>query len=301
MEANEEKSPLKEDPREEVRRDWQGAVLLRDEIRYYCTQDPPLVHPFDDKYLKPASYHLRLGEKCRVNGEDVELTTTKPRLTIPPHGIAVVTTFERVNIPGFLIARWNLKVKKVYQGLVWVGSLQVDPGYSGNLFCPLYNLSTESVHLELGETLFTVDFVRTTPYDESKGCTLWQGHPDRPTDSFGYLDTLPLKSAPKKQFDEMRDDLKASKETVEHFQSRIDIFQVITFTVLGIIVAALSYVALSGVGGLSNENPPWWQVATWIIVLLAILTLTGVLTCAVVKTMHRNKKKGDPNGKTNKH
>ncbi len=288
---------LKKDPRDEVWRDWQGAVLLSDEIKYYCTQvDPPLIDHFKEDELKPASYHLHLGERCRVDGEDKPLSTDKPRLTIPPHGIAVVSTLERVNIPGFLIARWNLKVKKVYLGLVWVGSLQVDPGYNGNLFCPLYNLSTEDVHLELGEALFTIDFVRTTPYDESKGCTLWQGRPDRPTDSFGYLDILPLKSAPKKQFDEMRDDLKASKETVEHFQSRIDTFQVITFTVLGIIVAALAFMGISQSGGLIIENPRPWQIAACIIPLVAILILTGVLAYAGVQAIRENKKKGDSHG-----
>jgi len=302
MGINKEKYPLKEDPREKVRLSWQGAVLLRDEIWYYCKQDPPLIFPCEEKYLQPASYRLRLGDKCRVDGVDQDLSPDKPRLTIPPHGIAIVSTKEVVNIPGFLIARWNLKVKKVYQGLVWVGSLQVDPGYQGNLFCPLYNLSTQPVHLELGETLFTIDFVRTTFYDESKGCELWQPDPERPTNSFGPLDILPLKSAPKQQFDDFRHELNDSKakiegfqsrinELQEHFQSRIDTFQVITFTVLGIIVAALTVMGASQFGGLNTVTPSKWQIATWIIMLLSIIILTGVLAYAGVQTMLRDKKK----------
>jgi len=302
MGANRNKLPPKEDPREEVRRDWQGAVLLSDEIKYYCTQmDPPLIHPFEENALEPASYHLHLGEKCRVDGKDQNLSIDNPRLTIPPHGLAIVTTRETVSIPGFLIARWNLKVKKVYQGLVWVGSPQVDPGYVGNLFCPLYNLSTEAVHLELGETLFTIDFVRTTRYDESKGCKLWEPSPDRPTTSFGPLDTLPLKSAPKQQFDDMKNVLKATEEKVERFQSRIDTFQAITFTVLGIIVAALSFIGLYQFGGLGIKTPECWRITTWIIVLVAILALTSVLVYAGIQTIRGNKKKGNPNdGKDNK-
>ena len=294
MEANKKALHLKEDPRKEVRRGWQGAVLLCDEIKYYCTQvDPPLIHPFKEEDLQPASYRLHLGKKCRVDGEDQELSTDRSGLTIPPHGLAVVTTNERVSIPGFLIARWNLKVKKVYQGLLWVGSLQVDPGYVGNLFCPLYNLSADAVHLKLGEALFTIDFVRTTPYDESKGCTLWKSDPDRPTDSVGLLDALPLRSGVKQELEEMQKGLKDSKERLERFQSRIDTFQVITFTVLGIIVAAIAFVSTSQFSVLSTETPSNWQIATWIIVLSAILLLTGVLTYAGVQTIHRNKKNGN--------
>jgi len=294
MAANKKESRLKEDPREEVRRGWQGAVLLRDEIEYYCTQvDPPLIHPFEEEDLEPASYPLHLGKKCRVDGKDQELSTDKPRLTIPPHGLAVVTTLEKVSLPGFLIARWNLKVKKVYQGLLWVGGPQVDPGYAGNLFCPLYNLSAEKVHLELGEGLFTIDFERTTLYDESKGCKLWKPKGDRPTDSFGSLDTLPLRSGVKQELKEMRKDLEEGKERLDGFQSRIDTFQGITFTVLGIIVAAIAFVSTSQFGGLRTKTPTYWQIATWIIVLLAILILAGVLAYAGVQTIRNNKKDGD--------
>lgn len=235
--------------------------------------------------MKPASYHLRLGAKCRVDGEDLELSETHPRLTIQPHGIAIVTTLETVNIPAFLIARWNLKVKKVYEGLVWVGGAQVDPGYSGNLFCPLYNLSNIPVHLEFGETLFTIDFVRTTLYDESKGCRLLEL--DRPTDSLGALDKIPLRSAPKEQFDDMRKQLNATEEALDRFQSRIDGFQGITFAVLGIIIAALSFVSVSQFTDMRVANPSGWQIATWIIVLVSILAMTGTLAYGAIKILRR--------------
>lgn len=276
---------LKMDPDLDVWKNWQGAVLLRDEIERYCKQPINLIVPFYAKYLKPASYHLRLGAKCRVDGKDVELSQTNTRLTVPPHGIAVIATLETVNIPAFLIARWNLKVKKVYEGLVWVGGAQVDPGYSGNLFCPLYNLSNEPVHLEFGETLFTIDFVRTTLYDESKGCRLLEL--DRPTESIGALDKIPLRSAPKEQFDNMRGQLGGMKESLDRFQSRIDSFQAITFIVLGIIVAALSFVSVSQFTDMSIEEPSGWQIATWIVVLLSILILTGMLAYAGFKILKR--------------
>lgn len=235
---------LRRDPRNEVWANWQGAVLLCDEIRAYCKGDPKLIDPFvdDKKFLKPASYHLRLGDRCRVDGEDRNLSEENPVLKIPPHGIAVVRTLEKVNIPGFLIARWNLKVKKVYKGLVWVGSLQVDPGYSGYLFCPLYNLSNEEQLLVYKETLFTIDFVRTTFYDESKGCELWQADPSRSTQSLEALDTDRVKSAPKEWFGKMDAD-------INNYRSEIRRSEQLIFIVLAIIVAAVAVIASLGVFG----------------------------------------------------
>lgn len=282
---------LKMDPDPEVWRMWQGAVLLKDEIRRYCQEPIKLITPFEDdpKFLKPSSYHLRLGNKYRVDGKDYELSDNNRILKIPPHGIAIVRTLEWVNVPGFLVGRWNLKVKVVYKGLIWVGSLQVDSGYQGFLFCPLYNLSNREQELVYKDPIFTIDFVRTTRFDESKGCELW--HSKRPTYKLGELDYQRLTSAPAEQFksmrgdiaqmrQEMRDELERSKTHVGQFQSRIDSFQAITFIVLGIIVAALSFISVSQFTDMSVEDPSGWQIATWIIVLIAILALTSVLTYA---------------------
>ena len=124
----------------------------------------------------------RLGSYYRMDGKDYELSDDNKVLKIPRHGIAIVRTYEWINMPGFLVGRWNLKVKMVYKGLVWVGSLQVDPGYRGYLFCPLYNLSDKEQELIYKDPLFTIDFVRTTLFDESKGCELWKPQTDRPVD-----------------------------------------------------------------------------------------------------------------------
>ena len=262
---------LRRDNRDEVWSNWQGAVLLRDEIRHYCNQDPKLIDPFvdDKKFLHPASYHLRLGDRCRVNGEEHNLSKGNPVLKIPPHGIAIVRTLEKVNIPGFLIARWNLKVKKVYKGLVWVGGAQVDPGYFGYLFCPLYNLSNEEQLLEYEERLFTIDFVKTTFYDESKGCELWKSEPDRPTDCLGALDTDKLKSAPKEQFDQMG-------AKIENMRSEIRRFQQFILPLLAIIIAAVTVIAMFGAfGRLEDTNQLSWTAigVSGLAVVLASLAL----------------------------
>jgi hypothetical protein len=126
---------LIEDPRPGVWSEWQGAVLGQDEIRFYATKcTPPLITSWDDKALKPASYHLHLGPYCRLDGKDKTLSDSDPVLRIPSFAVVIVSTLEEIHLPSFLIARWNLRVQRVYYGLIWTGSLQVDPGYEGRLF-----------------------------------------------------------------------------------------------------------------------------------------------------------------------
>ena len=280
---------LKNDPDPEVWQAWQGSVLLSDEIERYCQDPIKLIIPFDRKYLKPASYHLRLGSMCRVDGIDCELSENNRVLKIPRHSIAIVRTLEWLNMPGFLVARWNLKVKMVYKGLVWVGSLQVDPGYQGYLFCPLYNLSSKKQELVYEESLFTIDFVKTTRFDESKGSRLWLPSPARPVDSVEELDYQRLTSAPATEFKEIEKEIDEGINRVEQFRSRIDSFQAITFTVLGIIVAALAFVGVSKFTDLSWENPSNWQMATWGVMLFAIVIMTVVLAIASIKALCRKK------------
>lgn len=291
MESNRDMTPLKEDPREDVWKNWQGAVLLCDEIKYYCTQmDPPLIENFCENYLEAASYKLRLGEKYREDGTDKKLSGNKPGLVIPRHSLVIVTTFEKLNIPGFLIGRWNLKVKKVYEGLLWVGGPQVDPGYQGHLSCPLYNLSDKPVSLEFKEPLFTIDFVKTTFYNEDKGCKLWKR--ERDPENLGGLDRYGIESGVKKDLNKLKD----FESKIDTFHSKIDTFQSVVFTILGIIIAATSFIGVSKFGVLNVQNPTWWQKSTWIVMLVSISILTLVLGCTALSTIvstKRNEQTGD--------
>lgn len=267
-----ERDILKQDPSPQTWANWQGSILLRDEIRRYCEGPIKLIRPFDEQYLKSASYHLRLGEECRVDGKDYTLSDKNRSRQIPPHGIAIVRTYEYVNIPGFLIARWNLRVTAVYKGLVWVGSLQVDPGYQGFLFCPLYNLSTRPQELRYKEELFTIDFVKTTVFDESKGCKLWEAKDGRPTYSLAYLDTQRLESAPK-----------ATEEKARSAEVEVRRLQGITFTLLTIVIATVALLTAVGELGPIKIPPHWVDLPLGLLSVLALLISIIALLIAVVR------------------
>jgi len=144
----------------------ESGVLLSDEIMRHVDKFG-LILNFQEKNLKSAGYELRVGKKYAIEGVIKKLTKGK-ELTIDPFQCVIVSTIEKINMPRFLIARWNLRVEWVYKGLLWLGAPQVDPGYCGRLFCPIFNLSSSPVKLKLREPLALIDFVKTTKFNEKK-------------------------------------------------------------------------------------------------------------------------------------
>lgn len=140
------------------------GILLSDQITYFA-QTHHMITPFKKELLKPAGYELTVGDEYFMSGQYMPL---EGHVTIQPFEVAVIKTGERVRLPRFMIARWNIRVKHAYAGLLWVGGPQVDPGYAGYLFCPIYNLSDKPVTLYKGHELALMDFSRTTQFDPNK-------------------------------------------------------------------------------------------------------------------------------------
>src|SRR5437867_13094739 len=84
------------------------GVLLSDEIKR-CVDEFQLIHPFEPKNLQAASYDFTIGEKYRREGKEYPLNKDNPNLTIKPHEAVFVCTKEKLNMPRFLVGRWNLR------------------------------------------------------------------------------------------------------------------------------------------------------------------------------------------------
>lgn len=240
-----------------------AGVLLSDEIKYYA-ENYKMIDPFKYDNLKPARYELTVGNEYAIGGETKKLydKSGKNEIRIPPFEVVVIKTNERINLPRFIIARWNIQVKWAYEGLLWVGGPQVDPGWVGHLSCPIYNLSDKEVTLRLEESIAVMDFVKTTPF--KKGKSLEYPRPPKRA-IFDDYNPEELKSA---LYTEARERINNIEDKVNRFGSRLDTSIGIIFTAIAILVAALAIFVSSSQG--VYETLPWW---TYLCVVFCIIAL----------------------------
>ncbi len=252
----------------------QVGVLLSDRIRRYCRDcgDYRLIDPFHDDLLRPASYTLTVGRNYSYRGERRALTDGRC-FEIGPYQVAVIETYETINMPPFLIGRWNVQVGRAYQGLLWVGGAQVDPGFRGLLCCPIYNLSKEPVPISFRAELAVIDFVATTPYNH-RYCKRFSWKERK---RLVFDDYQPLQSGIAEEVDKFNKTIKdnndrvtaeltGSKEELRtkltETNTRIDNFVTLTFTVVAVLFAALGIVASMNKPELSFFNFPVLVAAT---------------------------------------
>lgn len=281
---------------------YHGAVLLSDQIEYYIRNlNPPLLsnpdgsrldpadlHATDSGCLDTASYKLRLGEDAHIGGNHVRISPENP-LVLPPHQVAVVQTYENVNIPQFLVARWNLRVQWVYAGLLWVGGPQVDPGWEGQLYCPIYNLAEREVVIPFKERVFTMDFTRTTPFHASPASYGFSTKVHKPArkKTLDDHDRYRIRSAP---FEKLSD-----LASLNDFRNFAFAMLAVGFAAVGAITAALAIVAIRPVAP-SGEGAqlltPWPLTAVSLAMFASVLSIFSiVLQCGskFIRLFRRNR------------
>jgi deoxycytidine triphosphate deaminase len=252
---------------------WSPGVLLADQI-CRAVSEFGLISPFDDTpkgkgRLRPAGYELSVGELYSKNGQTVRLNDDQNNneLVVKPFEVVVIQTRERLNVPKFMIARWNVTVGRAYEGFLWVGAAQVDPGFKGYLCCPIYNLSDKERKLRFGEPLAVIDFVVTTP-------------PNASSEKF-EIDFTQRKRI---LFDDYQpDDLQSA--LITHAQRRLDEFEEsvadlrgTVFNSIGIIFAAIGALVTAlalFVGGRPDETPFFMRLSPSLLVSFAALTVSS--------------------------
>lgn len=187
-----------DDPYKDDARMKSGAVLLAEDILRYIRKNVLVkTEDYDEGLkvgatLKGASYaltpHPADAWVFSSAGEAGSSTAEKGRVSarllfrdkdargefyvVPPYTLVFVRLRQELRIPFYCIARHNLKIDYIYQGLLLGTGPQVDPGWYGRLIIPLHNLTREVVKLYINASFVSVDFVRTTPLTFASGLPL---------------------------------------------------------------------------------------------------------------------------------
>lgn len=148
-------------------RDRDVGLLLSDKIRWFVKRGFLIEEGFSEKNLKPASYELTLGQSYYQDGKFLELDPNDPclrTLIIPANSIVAVSIREKIKLPHYIYARFNLRVEYIYKGLLLGTGPQVDPGFDGYLSCPLHNLTNHPISIKYEESFACIDFGTTTQF-----------------------------------------------------------------------------------------------------------------------------------------
>jgi deoxycytidine triphosphate deaminase len=156
-----------------------GAVLRAEEIRRYVTDYNLLIDKMTYRAasLKGASYTMspHSTEGWIINdagGHELLLRRQNSRggyYVVPRNSLVYIRLREVLRLPFYIIGRHNLKIDYVYQGLLLGTGPQVDPGFTGQIYIPLHNLTNQQVDIYIDESFVSIDFVRTGPLTLEKG------------------------------------------------------------------------------------------------------------------------------------
>jgi dCTP deaminase len=137
-----------------------NCLLPDHQIKSYVKAKKLIIEPFDQSYLEPASYDLRVGNNIIsiTNGGPKQLTADK--FIINPGELILVESLEKVGFPDFLQGRICSKVTLLQKGLSSIAT-KIDPGYGlpdgWPLLLVFHHYGHEIIELTPGQAVCSVE------------------------------------------------------------------------------------------------------------------------------------------------
>ena len=159
----------------------------------------------------------------------------------------------------------------------------MDPGWQGQLYCPIYNLAEREIVIPYMERVFTIDFIRTTPVHEEEatyGYVTKAHKPARQKNLQGH-DVNRLRSAPY--------DLLKNLESLTEFRNFAFAMLAVGFAAVGAITAALAIIAIRPVVSVEDSArilAPWPLTAVSLAIFASILSIFSIGVQVVPRLLH---------------
>ena len=143
--------------------------IITDDI-HNSDDDKLVIYPYDNQYLTPVGYDLRVGGMYVTTGKrEIKSVREKEPAVLPPNSTSLITTYEEIHMPQSRLYSGLIesKVSKVSMGLSHI-STTVDPDWKGNLLIAVHNHSSREVKLGLGEPFCTMVIVENKSKSTAK-------------------------------------------------------------------------------------------------------------------------------------
>lgn len=136
-----------------------------------------MIYPFQPVDLRPATYGIRLKgiaiqwiynlntKKFEKNRLILDKVVTKEKdvvkeFRIERNTISFVTLEPYIQLPNYIVSRFNLKVDHVYKGLLLGTGPVIDPGFRGYLSIPLHNLTNNDYIFRCDDLMIYMEFTK---------------------------------------------------------------------------------------------------------------------------------------------
>lgn len=132
-----------------------------------------IVEPFDVNNLKGITYQCTFSGEAhqfdQISGrmKEINLNDTE-ELILEKNSITYLKIEEKFHVPEYMVLRFNLSVSNAYKGLLLGTGPIVDPGFEGNLFIPLHNLTGNEYVIKKGAPLIRVEFTKLSRHVDWK-------------------------------------------------------------------------------------------------------------------------------------
>ena len=244
---------------------------------------------------KEASYALRVApDGLILEGEPYEPNEkyVEGDIVIEPGKIAILSTVERLNMPGDLVGKIGIRHKFASQGLIGLMGIQVDPYYGQNqdderLYIRVANIGNHDICIPVCDEVFTFELHSlsrcVTPRPQPRIPMWLRLHETLAQRTFSVDSNITQVNT---DLMEVSKGLRSDIRGVRDYLQPLVMFGIflIAVTILGVALMVI----VTGSDMPEKDVPMWvrswgWKVLLWTISFAAVATgLVGVVTVADV-------------------
>ena len=251
-----------------------------------------------EESIMEASYALRVasdglllgGKRFKPDGDSIE-----GRIEIKPGEIAILSTVERLDMPGDLVGKLGIRFDYASQGLTGLMGIQVDPYFGWGhdderLYIRVANLGNEAVPIDPCAKVFTFELHRiegNVPVPSAPRLPMWHRLQDVLADqdkiSWSFVTRVQEnvernKRRLEEQDESLQEEVKSAKAEIRDYLQPLVMFGIflVAVTILGVALSVI----------LNMRNTPEVQVPDWVTdwgwwLLLGTLSIASLATAVM--------------------